>query len=280
VKDGEIKLSLFLAEHNVGTHAVDHLIPLVKSAFPDSKISQSMQLGRTKCSEIIKNVIGQQEINELVTYLRVIQFSVLVDETTDIGDIKSMCVLVRFVKNCRVQTQPLELIDLDTKECNAEGLYKQFKTCLVEKHNTPIHNVIGVAPDGASVMIGKHNSFFANLKKEVRDVLLLRCICHSAALIANKACEELPKSQDELLRNVANYISGSAKRSSILQEIQQFLNVEKTKILNFAVTRWLSRHACIVRILNHWGDLTQYFQLVVFEDKLTTAENILSELQN
>jgi hypothetical protein len=123
VKDGEIKLSLFLAEHNVGTHAVDHLIPLVKSAFPDSKISQSMQLGRTKCSEIIKNVIGQQEINELVTYLRVIQFSVLVDETTDIGDIKSMCVLVRFVKNCRVQTQPLELIDLDTKECNAEGLF-------------------------------------------------------------------------------------------------------------------------------------------------------------
>jgi hypothetical protein len=75
-------------------------------------------------------------------------------------------------------------------------------------------------------------------------------------------------------------ISGSAKRSSILQEIQEFLNVEKTKILNFAATRRLSRHACIVRILNHWGDLTQYFQLAVFEDKLKTAENILSELQN
>jgi hypothetical protein len=75
-------------------------------------------------------------------------------------------------------------------------------------------------------------------------------------------------------------ISGSAKRSSILQEIQEFLNVGKTKILNFAATRWLSRHACIVRILNHWGDLTHYFQLAVFEDKLKTAENILSELQN
>jgi hypothetical protein len=209
VKEAEIKLSLFFAEHNVATHVVDHLIPLVKSAFPDSKISQSMQLGRTKCTEIIKNVIGQQEINELVTYLRVNQFSVLVDESTDIGDIKSMCVLVRFVRNCRVQTQLLELIALNPKECNAEGLYKQFKACLVEKHNIAIHNVIGVASDGASVMIGKHNSFFANLKKEVPDVLLLRCICHSAALIANKACEELPKSQEELLRNVANYTGWS-----------------------------------------------------------------------
>jgi hypothetical protein len=147
-----------------------------------------------------------------------------------------------------IRRSTLELIDLDPKECNAEGLYKQFKTCLVERHKIPIHNVIGIAPDGASVMIGKHNSFFANLKKEVPDILLLRCIRHSAALIANKACEELPKSQEELLRNIANYISGRAKQSSILQEIQHFLKVEKTKILNFAATRWLTRHACTVRI--------------------------------
>jgi hypothetical protein len=248
IKQAEIKLSVFFAEHNVATHVVDHLIPLLKDSFPDSKISKKMQLGRTKCSHIIKNVLGKSETENLVVYLRKNKFSILVDESTDIATKKSLCILVRYTKELKLQTQLLELLTIDAADRSAVNLYRQFKDCL-QSHNIPVTNIIGVASDGASVMIGKNNSFFTCLKSDVPDALLIRCVCHSAAIIASSACEQLPRTPEELIRNIYNYISGSAKRSSVLQEIQEFMKIEQTKILNVSATRWLSRHASITRIL-------------------------------
>jgi len=47
----------------------------------------------------------------------------------------------------------------------------------------------------------------------------MQCICHSAALAASKATQQLPRSPEDLLRLVSSYVSGSAKRTEILLEI-------------------------------------------------------------
>lgn len=279
VKSAEIRLSIFFAEHNVGTHIIDHLTPLLKDIFPDSKVCQDIQLGRTKCTEMIKNVVGKYETNLLVKDLRDTSFSVLVDETTDISSKKSMCVLVRYVKQSKVVTQLLELVQLNAADCSAVELFNYFKNCFT-KYEIPITNIVGVASDGANVMVGKNNSFFSHLKTEVPDVILMRCICHSAALVASAGCAELPSSVENLIRSISTYISGSAKRCAILQEIQEFMQLESTKILSLSTTRWLSRHACIVRILDNWEAIKHFFTLAVFEDKLKSAEDILSEMQD
>lgn len=75
-------------------------------------------------------------------------------------------------------------------------------------------------------------------------------------------------------------MSGSAKRCSILSEIQEYFNIEQKKILKLSSTRWLSRQACVVRILENYSVLQHYFQLAVVEDKLLSAENILNQLNN
>lgn len=279
VKSAEIRLSIFFAEHNVATHIIDHLTPLLKDIFPDSKVCQDIQLGRTKCTEMIKNVVGKYEINLLVEDLRDTSFSVLVDETTDISSKKCMCVLVRYVKQFRVVTQLLELVQLNASDCSAVGLFNHFKNCFT-KFEIPITNIVGVASDGANVMVGKNNSFFSHLKSQVPDVILMRCICHSSALVASAGCAELPSSVENLIRSISTYISGSAKRCAILQEIQEFMQLENTKILNLSTTRWLSRHACIVRILDNWEAIKHFFTLAVFEDKLKSAEDILTEMNN
>jgi hypothetical protein len=97
IKQAEIKLSVFFAEHNVATHVVDHLIPVLKDSFPDSEICKKMQLGRTKCSHIIKNVLDKCETENLVVCLRQNKFSILVDQSTDIATkivvyLTSLCV--------------------------------------------------------------------------------------------------------------------------------------------------------------------------------------------
>lgn len=137
-----------------------------------------------------------------------------------------------------------------------------------------------MASDNASVMIGCKNSFFSRLQLEVPNVIMLNCICHLSAIIASKACEKLPETCENLIRNVATYISGSAKRCAILTEFQEFFDVEKRKILKLSNTRWLILHNCVIRILDNWEVLKHFFILAVNEDKLRSAEIILDQLNN
>ena len=281
VKTAEIRLATFFAEHNVAFATVDHLIPVLKEAFPDSKIASDVTLGRTKCTNIVKNVLAKVETDKTVQTLKHVKFSILVDESTDISDSKNMCVLVRYVSpdDGRVKTLLLELIPLDAEDCSAEKLFIALENMLKEK-DIPITNIIGVACDNASVMVGRCNSFLTRLKAVVPELIVLNCICHSSALVASKACEKLPRSCEELIRSVASYISDGAKRCAILLQFQELFGVESKKLLKLSGTRWLVLHQCVVRLLENWDVLTHYFQLAAVEDKLKSAEMILQELKN
>jgi len=92
VKHAEIKLSGFLAQHNISFLSIDHLEPLLKEIFPDSKICQKMKLKRTKATNIIKNVFAPVEKNVLANKLNSTKFSVMIDESTDIA-VFPLCVL-------------------------------------------------------------------------------------------------------------------------------------------------------------------------------------------
>lgn len=135
-----------------------------------------------------------------------------------------------------------------------------------------------MASDNASVMIGNRNSFVTRLRKEVPNLIVLKCICHSSALIASKACSKLPC--ENLLHSVSSYISSSAKRSANLREFQEFFNIKTNKILKLSGTRWLALHNCVVRILDNWETLKHFFYLEVLETKGKSAENILNLLNN
>jgi len=59
---------------------------------------------------------------------------------------------------------------------------------------------------------------------------LLKCVCHSSAIIASKACGKLPEICENLIKSISTYISDSAKRSAILCEFQDFFDGERNKI--------------------------------------------------
>ncbi|XP_072750565.1 zinc finger protein 862-like [Anoplolepis gracilipes] len=183
----------------------------------------------------------------------VCKFSILIDESTDLSDSKLMYILVRYVSplNKRVKTQLLQLVALNATDCTAEKFFETFKNILEEKE-IPITNIVEMASDNASVMIGCNNSFMQRLKLKIPGLITLNCICHSTALIANKACETLPSSCENLIREVCTYISGSAKRCAILVEFQDFFNVQRKKLLKLSNTRWLVLQKCVVRLLDNW----------------------------
>jgi len=224
----------------------------LKEICSDPQVVHDLKLSRKKCAQIIKNVLGKRETDTLVTNLKNHKFSILVDESTTISNDKLLCILVQYMssetKKCI--TQLLELVSLNATDCSADKLYSAFENCLKSK-DIPLSNIVGIACDNASVMIGVKNSFVSKLKKEVPGLIVLKCICHSSALISSKACTKLPASCENVLHAVATYFSGSAKRSAILSKFQNFFGVESRKILKLSGTRWLVLQKCVTRFLDN-----------------------------
>lgn len=281
VKIAEIKLAAFYATHNVAFNQVDDMAPLLKNIFTDSQIAKDLSLSRKKCTQLINNVLGKRETERLVNNLLNTKFSILVDESTTITNDKMLCVLVKYfsIQNKKIVTELLELISLDATDYSAAKLYSAFEHCLKSKQ-IPISNIVGMACDNASVMVGNRDSFMTRLKKEVPALIVLRCICHSSALIASKACSKLPDSCENVLHAVATYFSGSAKRSAVLCDFQAFFGVESRKILKLSGTRWLVLQKCVARLLDNWEVLKHYFNLETLESKNYSAISIFNILND
>lgn len=140
--------------------------------------------------------------------------------------------MVRFVhpSTGSVQTR---LVCLDATDCSVESIYRQLEECLSNK-GIPISNIIGITFVGANVMVGEKYSIVSRLKSRILNLVLLKCICHSSALVESKACKMLPRSA-ELICSVASYISGSAKRCAQLVEIQQYFDGNREKSSNWLI---------------------------------------------
>ncbi|GBP52894.1 hypothetical protein EVAR_47549_1 [Eumeta japonica] len=109
VKYAGFTLVAFMAEHKIPYASMDHLSDLLIDAFPDSNIAQNVKMKHTKLQVVINNVLGDSEKADLCADLESQKFSVLIDESTEISFIKTVCVVVRYYdpKRGRVVSQIL-----------------------------------------------------------------------------------------------------------------------------------------------------------------------------
>lgn len=83
-EEQEAVLSLFVAEHTaIGT--VDHLAKLCIGHFCNTSSSGQIKIQRTKCTNIIKNVLAPHFYEDLRSDIGDSHFSLLLDESTDIS---------------------------------------------------------------------------------------------------------------------------------------------------------------------------------------------------
>lgn len=137
---------------------------------------------------------------------------------------------------------------------------------LFKSFNIPIENLIAFASDNASVMVGKKGGVQALLKKDVPNLFVLGCVCHSMHLCSSAASKHIPRYVEKLARNINSYFCHSAKRVSEFKELQELFNVKTHKLLKTSSTRWLSLEQVIKRILEQWEPLTHYFRVCETED--------------
>lgn len=84
----------------------------------------------------------------------------------------------------------------------------------------------------------------------------------------------MPRSFEDLARDILNYFKSSSKRICQFKEFQEFCNVSPHQILRPAQTHWLSLLMAVNRIIEQWEPLRLFFTSNWFKDRLKSAEEI------
>ncbi len=94
---------MFFVEHNIVFHVADHLMDIIKSFDSNSAVLQKMRGDHTKLVNLINGVVGQQAFHQLIDHLKENNFSIMMDESTDVGTVKNLVITVRhLLENCIV----------------------------------------------------------------------------------------------------------------------------------------------------------------------------------
>lgn len=94
-QEQEAALALYISQHSAMA-PIDHLSALCKNKFDDVSCTQ-MRLHRTKCTNIIKNILAVHFVEDLRIDIADSKFSLLLDESTDISITK---LLGKFTNMC------------------------------------------------------------------------------------------------------------------------------------------------------------------------------------
>lgn len=99
VSQAELKLCGWAVENNISFAATEKLANVLKTIDLDSKILPAIKLGRTKTAAVVTGVIAGVQHDSLVQRMRNSSFSLIIDESTDVGATKTLAMVVRMMED-------------------------------------------------------------------------------------------------------------------------------------------------------------------------------------
>ncbi|KYN12429.1 hypothetical protein ALC57_15396 [Trachymyrmex cornetzi] len=267
-REAEIRFAALIADKNIPHHIAKDILSCFQHIGKDPKVLASMSMGRTKCKNIITNVLCPVETERVVDKIQNTKFSIFIDETSDICNDKWMTLFVRYVDSETLNTysQLVKLIKIHAKDSSAEKLFHAFK-CEMWKLQIPFNNIVALSCDQG--MERKVSSFKTKLQSVCPRLITFPCPCHSASLAAHAATNRIPEFCEEFTRKIATYINSRPKRSAIFREFLECFQETNRKILKLCDTCYL----CIMSkietkayflflkyALNYFNQFNAYFQ--------------------
>jgi len=262
-------------------------------------VLSDLRLHRTKCTALIKSVLSPWMKNTIKVDMRGKKYSLLVDETTDISVEKICAICARYFSEMESKVVTVFLGLYRTIHTTGAEVFSVIENCIAE-YDLVIENMIGFGCDGASSMVGSHNSVFSRIQAANPHTVLMKCVCHSLALCVQHAFEVMPSDVGYILSVISSWFSNSDIRRMEYQslfeafEIDDDANEDSTffgsvcasvamPFVKFSKTRWLVRGRVIAIILSHWEPLKQYFATVLHHCPVAArkkAKMILSVLSD
>ena len=275
----EIKICTFLTENNLPISLSEDLLAFLRSLFPSDEALKKVTLGKQKATNTVRQVLGFHFLKDGILKLRDHKFSLIIDETTDQSTKSQLALIGSYFDDVKYEITCVFIDLIEMPDGKANTIYNKMLECLNEK-GIPIQNVIGFCADTCNTMFGKNHSVSQLLVSNHPWILPVKCSCHMINLCSSHASLKLPKSLEDLCRNLYAHFHVSSQRRNALAEFQDFLKIDRHQMLRAGHTRWLSMKMCVDRILEQYDALLLYFQNAVFEDPTLTNDSILRSLKN
>ena len=111
VRRAEVKVTGFIAEHNIPLAVADHLGPLFKNIFRDSKIAKNYACGKTKTTCILNRAIKPELQKKLINQMKKDCYSISADGSNDQGlkKMKPLTIRLFYINQHMVANQFLEM---------------------------------------------------------------------------------------------------------------------------------------------------------------------------
>ena len=153
-----------------------------------------------KAKSVVKHVLADPCREEVIKTLTETNFSIIIDESTDISAKKQLALVVRYFcdEANSIRSQFLMLIEV-TNSLTATPI------SFFERNNIPLVNIIGYASDTTNVMFGEHHSVVRLLKDRIPNLFVMKSLCHSAHLCASHSCEKLSRAIEDLVRDIYSH---------------------------------------------------------------------------
>lgn len=269
----EERLAMVIAEHT-SFLTVDHVSEACKVMFSDSSAVKNLKLHRTKCKNIIVNVLAPYFMKNLREDIGDEKYSLLIDESTDISVTKLLGVTYYSRKLGKIVATFLAMAELE--DGTALSIVSDIKQVLCDVQLDP-KNLLGVGVDNASVNVGINNGVCEMLKKDLErpNLIMVRCVCHSLQLaVSHAVVKTLPRNIEYLVRETYRWFSHSSKRQLTYKTLFEALNDGKLplQIPRVCDTRWISLEPAVTRILAQWEELKMHFDLARSDEMCYTAE--------
>ena len=128
VLETEARIASFLIQHDLPFSIADSLVPFLQT-LPHQNVLKKVRLGKQKAVNFVRQGLGPYFKQRLLNELKIRTFSIVIDETTDVGTTKQLAICVTFCNN----ELDNEADVLDFVECSsgtAVSLFSKLKETL------------------------------------------------------------------------------------------------------------------------------------------------------
>ncbi|XP_022177201.1 52 kDa repressor of the inhibitor of the protein kinase-like [Myzus persicae] len=194
------------------------------------------------CGDIVKSKIIQR-VNAAEC------FSVLADETTDIGRIEQMSVCLRYFDQGEKKIREDFLEFTPAVDLTGKGLATLIMSSL-QNNGINCQFLVGQGYDGASAMSGYLHGAQEYIKKDFPMALYVHCSAHSLNLaLANASSLPTIRNCISTIQTVGTFFRSSAQRSEVLRIsiIETLPQARHSTLVALCETRWVYKHESVLR---------------------------------